>query len=326
MCVCNPLQGGDEYDGEDAADDDSDASDETEEPNKQSCDQGKTCPCGKSAASLPTHPYTMTRAGLARYRMAGNMMNLRNPDTFAMYTFNDHMAYGALEVVQNMLLDFDEAYKAQQWRESWAVVEGLALFMLVGEGDSMCLADDGEMIEKTAEQIARMVLAALAMLDGKAQLADATDIKNLGWVMALYQEMAKSMQGQGLLDDVQPSDLETFEFHASSLDLYLQAYANRCGIVVPGVADISADCAITMPDMTAKDPWGWATSFSNYQRMCIPPGFAAHGTQERTIGGDGLDISTWTSADRKRHAFDHKDPLPRGTVKKLKEGLILALA
>lgn len=56
----------------------------------------------------------MTRAGLARYRMAGDVMNLRSPNAFALYTFDDHMAYGVLEVVQNMLLDFDEAHKAQQ--------------------------------------------------------------------------------------------------------------------------------------------------------------------------------------------------------------------
>ncbi|OAQ60885.1 hypothetical protein VFPPC_01928 [Pochonia chlamydosporia 170] len=181
ICICNPLQGRDgAYNEENEAEDDCDASDENEEPNTQACDKGKTCPCGKPAALLPSHPYTMTRAGLARYRMAGDMMNLRSPEAFAMYTFNDHMAYGALEVVQNMLLDFEEAYKAQQWREAWAVVEAMALFMLVGEGHTMCMADDGEMIEKTVAQITRMVLAALAVLDGRAQLADDTDTKNLG--------------------------------------------------------------------------------------------------------------------------------------------------
>lgn len=325
MCVCDPFKGGDNaYDDDSEPDDDSDASDEGEEPNRQSCDNGKACPCGKSAALLPSHPYTMTRAGLARYHMAGDMMNLRDPDTFAMHTFNDHMAYGALEVVQNMLLDFDEAYKVQQWRESWAVVEGMALFMLVGEGNTMCMADDGDMIEETAEQIVRMVLTALALLEHKAQLANDTDIKNLSWVMGLYQEVAKSMQGQGLLDKAPTSNIE--KFHAGDLNLYLQAYAHRCSITLPGVADASTEAGITMPSMDAKDPWDWATTFSNYQLVCEPPGYAYRGTHRRSIGGDGLDISTWTSAERKRHAFDHKDPLPRGTAKKLKEGLILALA
>lgn len=32
-----------------------------------------------------------------------------NPDMFDMYTYNDHQAYGMLEVIQNLLLDWDEA-------------------------------------------------------------------------------------------------------------------------------------------------------------------------------------------------------------------------
>ncbi|KAF5127127.1 hypothetical protein E5D57_008055 [Metarhizium anisopliae] len=325
ICICNPLQSRyNGYNKENEAEDDGDTSDENEEPNTQACDEGKTCPCGKSAALLPSHPYTMTRAGLARYRMAVDMMNLRSPEAFAMYTFNDHMAYGALEVVQNMLLDFDEAYKAQQWREAWTIVGGMALFMVVGEGHTICMADDGEMTEKTAAQIARMVLAALAILDGKVQLADDTDTKNLGWMMALYQEMANSMQEQGLLGDAHPLNPKMFKFRAGNLNLYLQSYAYRCGITVPGVADISKDTDITMPKMTAR-PMGLGEDLFELPAH-VRSTYAFRGTHRRAIGGDGLDISTWTNLERRHYAFDKKDPLANDTVKTLKEGLVLTLA
>ncbi|EFY91751.1 hypothetical protein MAC_02341 [Metarhizium acridum CQMa 102] len=335
ICICNPLQGRDDED-----DDDDDASDEEDEaeddggaslgkndkPTKKACDGGKTCPCGKSAASLPSHEYTMTRAGLARYRMAENMMDLRNPDAFRMHTFGDHMAYGALEVVQNMLMDFNEAYKAKQWREAWSVVEGMALFILVGEGFGMCMADDGEMIRMTAAQLARMVLAALAMLDGEAQLANDTDTKNLGWMMALYQEMAKAMRQQGLLESAQPLNSKAFKFRAGNLSLYLQSYARRRGITVPGAADTANDTDLTMPKTDAKDPWGWARAFAAYRRECVAPVYAYRGWHRQAIGGDGLDISTWTSAERRVCAFDDKDPLPKDAVENLKRGLALGLA
>lgn len=60
--------------------------------------------------------------------------------------------------------------------------------------------------------------------------------------------------------------------------------------------------------------------------MCVPAVYAFRGTHRRAIGGDGLDISTWSNAERRHYAFDKKDPLPKDTVKNLKEGLVLILA
>jgi hypothetical protein len=101
MCICNPLKsgGGDDWDEEE----DEEAEGDDEEKAKK-CDRGKTCPCTKTAASLPEHPYTFTRAGLARNTNANDMVDLRDPDTMGMYTYNDHMAYGCAKVVQNLLL------------------------------------------------------------------------------------------------------------------------------------------------------------------------------------------------------------------------------
>lgn len=63
------------------------------------------------------------------------MAEYRSPDFFDMYTFNDHEAYGCLEVCQNLLLDWDEA---KTWQEQWIVCEGLALFLL-GEGQNFSM-------------------------------------------------------------------------------------------------------------------------------------------------------------------------------------------
>lgn len=54
------------------------------------------------------------------------MYDVRDPDNFGMYTFNDHLAYGALEVIQNLMLDYEEA---SNWQEQWWVCEALALFL-----------------------------------------------------------------------------------------------------------------------------------------------------------------------------------------------------
>ena len=229
----------------------------------------------KTQTSLPSHQYIISRAGLMRYHIAGHMMSLRNPDAFAMHTFNDHMPYGALEVVQNLLLDFDEAYKDKQLREALAVVEAMALFVERAEGDMMCMADDGEMIQMTMVQIARMVLTALGALERNGHLLDDSASKNLNWVMALYMQMASTMRQQGLLENTRPSKAKTFKFRADNLDLYLRSYAHRFAVTVPSV-DVSKNANIAMPKPDAKDPWNWARGFADYPEgmcralLCLP--------------------------------------------------------
>ncbi|KAI9151852.1 hypothetical protein HJFPF1_09063 [Paramyrothecium foliicola] len=321
MCVCNPAQNEEEDDDDDEEDEDSSGADNINE--KQPCDNGDKCPCGKTAASIPDHPYVVSRAGLRRHRMAGDMMDLRIPDAFAMYTFNDHASYGALEVVQNIIQDFDDALKANDRSEAWAVIEGLALFMLFGDGHSMAMADDGERISATAALLARMVLAALAMLEDDGQLAEDSEIKNIGYIISLCLKMAATMRDMGLLEDAKPSKAKTFKFNGGNFDLYLLSYAKRAGITPVGVKDVD-DKGITMPKTAGtKDPWGWTKALAAYKREDVGSHPASSGQPSPSIGGDSLDITTWPSAERKRCSFDKKDPLPKDLTKKLQEGLVL---
>ena len=316
QCVCNPFRS---RDGEEAGDDDED-----EESSAKGGCGSKTCVCGSDAAAHPTHPYTITKAGMARHHHTATMVNFRDPDAWNMYTFNDHSAYGALEVAQNLMLDFDEAYKSNDWREAWTVVEGMSLFMQLGPGTQMSLANDGELIQQTAAEISRMVLAALSLLDTNGKLVNDGEVKNIGWMIKLYQRMAGDFRGHGLLEDARPSKAATFRFNANNMDLYLQAYAKERGITVPagGVEDVD----IKMPKLDTKDPWGWTKSFPKHKREATPAGAFFRAPGSAPFGGDGLDITTWASKDRKAAAFEKgTDPVPASMVKKLKEGLVLAL-
>lgn len=90
----------------------------------------KDAQCQKPANENPDHPWILTYGGFRKWISQLNMAALRCPDNFGMYTFNDHEAYGYLEVCQNSFLDWDEA---TTWQHQWFVCEGLALFLL-GEG------------------------------------------------------------------------------------------------------------------------------------------------------------------------------------------------
>ena len=129
VCLCRPPfynENGDDDDDEDA---------EPSNPPKKAkeqaeCDGGDTCLCNKPASEHPGHIWKLSYAGLRKFHTQTVHVQLRDPDNFDMYTFNRHGAYGVLEVLQNLILDFEEA--SDEYREQWAVCEGLAFFLNAG--------------------------------------------------------------------------------------------------------------------------------------------------------------------------------------------------
>lgn len=126
VTICSPLR--DEDDEDDDDDDEEDDEDEDEDEEGGGCGT-KNCVCLKPVAENPEHPWVVSQAGFRKYSTQQIHLQLRDPDSFSMYTFNDHAAYGCIEVVQNLLLDYVEVAE-RGWREQWAVCEGLGLFLL----------------------------------------------------------------------------------------------------------------------------------------------------------------------------------------------------
>jgi hypothetical protein len=132
VCMCQPpFPNGEDDDEEDEDDDDDEENEDAEasdKPKKQpSCDGGETCLCDKPAAEHPDHIWKFTAAGKRKFFTQQIHCQLRCPDYFRMYTFNDHVGYGILEVLENLILDFEEA--GNNYKEQWAVCECLALFL-----------------------------------------------------------------------------------------------------------------------------------------------------------------------------------------------------
>lgn len=134
VCMCQaPFTDDDDDDSED----DDEGDDEDDEPKnaekrskRVSCDGGKTCLCNKPASEHPEHPWKFSYAGKRKFLTQIDHFGLRCPDYFGMYTFNDHVGYGVMEILQNLMLDYEEA--ADNYKEQWAVCEGLALFLAAG--------------------------------------------------------------------------------------------------------------------------------------------------------------------------------------------------
>lgn len=57
---------------------------------------------------------------------------MRDAENFGLQVYNDSYGYGIIELVENMLVDFEEV-KAD-WKKQWAVCEGVAIYM---QGDTI---------------------------------------------------------------------------------------------------------------------------------------------------------------------------------------------
>ncbi|WDK12505.1 hypothetical protein CGRA01v4_03785 [Colletotrichum graminicola] len=316
-CPFGAKSGGDfDDDDEDEFEDDED--DEGHQQPK--CDGGETCLCTKPAEEHPDAPFFMTNAGYRKLMTQNIHCELRDPDNFGMYTYNDHAAYGVLQVIQNIILDFEEA--KDNWKEQWVICEAMVPFIWYLSGGDFARADDGELCSHTARLIGNLFLATLARLEREGVLTPDSEVKDLGHVMAGMLKVAATFRSYSLLDQGARMKRSTkkrpFPFDEDSFDNYVAAYAKKHGITLRGVPGLESllkdvDDSVKLPKEThGDDPWGWETAFSEYKKG-------------RKIGGDDLDMTSWSSAERKRAAFNKKDPLGKKEIEAIKNGMVMML-
>ncbi|KAI5864088.1 hypothetical protein GGS23DRAFT_562854 [Durotheca rogersii] len=311
-------------------DDDDDESDtdngDRKDPGRTKCGEGN-CFCLKPVAENPDHPWIISQAGYRKHSTLSILMSLRNPDNFDMYTFNDHCGYGALEVVQNVLLDYVEA-AGRGWREQWAVCEGLALWLICSGSNFLTTVGDSEYVNETFRLIGRMFLNMLAELDKKSLLGDATDVKSIGTTMAMYLEIMANARASGALEEVKKNT--STKFNPGRSDDAILTYANQRGVTLQGPRDVDELTAglngdIELPSAGAGDLWGWKAGLKRYETKYAKVTVYVSKKNGVRIGGDALDITTWTSAKRKAANFDKKDPLGKREMDAIKNGLVIQL-
>lgn len=191
----------------------------------------------------------------------------------------------------------------------------------------------------------------LARLEVEKMLREVSEVKNLGFIMALYMKLASDLRSSDLLqeededddDDDEEEEVPTtkktkknrgqdnpFKFNPAQFDDYVVAYANKYGIPLQGlddIDDIAAECdgTVELPVATkeAPDPWGFSGALLKYTQ---DHGTAQPGKGKKAqIGGDRMDITTWSSAERKSYSFSDKDPLGKKEIEAIKQGMVMQL-
>lgn len=159
--------------------------------------------------------------------------------------------------------------------------------------------------------VGTMVATMLAMLDREGVLKPDSEVKSLSAVMAAFARFIAEIDND-------------FGFEAGGLTAKVLAYARKYNIELKGLNDIEgkemfkkykeeADkLELPASDDNKGDPWGWKKALTQYKKLYGPK-----------IGGDKLDMSTWTSAARKSAAFDKKDPFDKEMIAAIKDGMIM---
>ncbi|KAI1449282.1 hypothetical protein F5Y02DRAFT_370981 [Annulohypoxylon stygium] len=345
VTICPPIQDDDDDDDDDEDDEDDDEGKKKDEDNKA---EGETrdgpgcgkkhCLCLKPALQNPDHPWLVSMAGYRKFRTQLMHLDLRDPDTFQMYTFNDHASYGCIEIMENLFLDYEEAAE-RGWREQWATCEGLALWLLSPASDIMMMCDDGDRVEAVIGLAGCMFLDMLARLDDQDLVGDATDVKSLGTFMAVFLKVAPEVREIGIIDS-ERGDKKTFE--EDHFDDAILSYANQRGVTLQGPEDIDELTAnlsgeVDLPrkgvkrdeqkdkrgkGKDGKDPWGWNIKLKKYKSM-----YKKENNGNVGIGGDSLDITTWSSSQRKQASFarPRRDPLGKREIEAIKNGMVMQL-
>ncbi|KAF4261541.1 hypothetical protein CNMCM8812_000726 [Aspergillus fumigatus] len=215
------------------------------------------------------------------------------------------------------------------------------------DGGKTCLADpplfdysidDSSAVYATLVLAGRTFLAMLAQLEHLDLLKPDSEVKNLGFIMALYIKLAATediIDLEDVIDEIKKNNGtdETFTFVRSNFPSHILAYAKKYNIKLVGPTDIDEvvedlEDGAELPERDEKpfgDPWNLSGATEEYFDNYTGYYDGRKGWKTRP-GGDTLDITTWSSADRKKASFDGKDPLGKEERDAIKKGLVMSLA
>ena len=198
---------------------------------------------------------------------------------------------------------------------------------------------DGDTVTETYLILGRLFLSLLALLERLDLLEKDSPIENLGLIMALFVAFGHSAKRFGELRGSNRQSLgpgkDKKKWWPHKFENQIIAYASKYDITLVGPHNIDeiikkttsgADLPLPVPINAPKvDPFGFAKNLKRYkeEQGGLTAWMAMCSNDRTPIGGDSLDITTWTSKKRKEKSFDDKDPLTKEHLDALKRGLVM---
>lgn len=185
--------------------------------------------------------------------------------------------------------------------------------------------DDGQAIEELSGLIGGMLGTMLATLERNNVMGADSEVKNLGEVMALYFRIGtdKALAGMGFKPR---SPTRRVAYIALAYSIKYNIALRSPVSLEPSLSKIhrvAQKTKLPAPEFRRNDPWNWAKVLREYQEDFRRPMYAFC---PGPVGGDRLDITTWTSEKRMKHNYEDKDPISSADMENVKNGMVLDLA
>ncbi|CDM26750.1 hypothetical protein DTO013E5_7047 [Penicillium roqueforti] len=289
---------------DDESEDEDEEDEELIEQKKKDDAEADKATALEPASEHPREKWIFTNAGIAKWITLQQGTIARDPDNFGMYVYNDFLGYAVMELVENLLLDFDEA--AGDWKMQWAICEATGLYFQTDAIMPMVGCDDGETVNAVFIAFGTMFLTMLATLERNGLFKPDSEVKNIGAMIGLFIRFSVDFKEYG----IDQGD------HGAKIE----AYAAKHDVTIHGLNhpryEKSSDETVELPEATANanDPWGWAKVLAKLKKA-----------NDGHLGGDSKDITSWTPAERKKVSFDKKDPITRSDMAHIKNGGIMEM-
>ncbi|KIM95732.1 hypothetical protein OIDMADRAFT_148790 [Oidiodendron maius Zn] len=133
--------------------------------------------------------FPVTKAGMERFLEINQEVDKRDQDTQGMYIYNDFSGYGVIEVLENTLAEFNKIIfkKDVSPLKKWAVVEGLTIYLAIGDHMTLMMNDNSQGIREVFDMMGVMYITALEMLHESGLIGPISPLPdNLGVVTLFF--------------------------------------------------------------------------------------------------------------------------------------------
>ncbi|RDL36218.1 Uncharacterized protein BP5553_06830 [Venustampulla echinocandica] len=253
---------------------------------------GKTDKDAEKEAFVPPRVATdkgfpITKAGIERFYEINEEVNKRDPDMHNMYIYNDFSGYGVIEVLENMLAEFNKLIfkKDVSPFKKWALVEGLATYLGMCDHMTLMMNENSEGMHEIFDMMGVIFITALEMLHESALIGSTSPLPDNVGVMTLFFL-------DFMMNTAADLDIEWVHEIVRSADMY-------CVVLDPlleRIEDVDQDALDDLRERCEEKRgrgFAWKTEYPKFKR--------------EHPGGDQYDITKIPKMQKARHTFGTKE-------------------